>query len=231
MRPVMRNLGEQHFAQCVWVAIHSTVAVARRKSVAGRHHVRVAVTTARSADDVVDIYLQTGLEALNRRIHYHYTTAESAVTLVAQTQEYTLPTDCIEVLWVYLNGQRLQKRDVEDWDRREEDWRNTPAGTPVEYAHEGNRIIFNPTPNALAVAADSQPTIRYISTPPSITTSGPEQVATQDFRIIVLYGAATWAIAHPDAALAVQRAKGFMDIFETEAQGIAQEYKERSVAR
>ena len=183
------------------------------------------------SDTVVDIYLQAGLEALNRRVHYHYTTDESAVTLVAGTQEYTLPSDCIEVLWVYLNGSKLQKRDVEDWDKREEQWREEAAGTPTEYAHEGNRIIFRPKPNALAVAADSTPSIRYISTPPSITTSGPEQLSSEDYRTCVLYGAAQWSVAHPDAALAVQRAKGFMDMFNEETQGMAEEYRNRSLAR
>lgn len=185
------------------------------------------LNTAVPDDDVVDIYIQGGLEALNRRVHYHYTTATTGITLVAAQQEYSLPSDCVEVMWVEHNGVRLTKRDVDDWNKREEDWRGRAGGTPTEWAHEGDRIIFSPPPNAAAVSADATPTFRYVSTPGNFTTVGALQLNTQSTRLAVVYGAYLWAVAHPDSALAVQRAQGFLQVFSTEAAAVLEEYRAR----
>lgn len=179
-------------------------------------------------DATVDTYIDSGLIALNRRIGYHWTTS-TGTTLVASTQEYALPDDCIEVLFVEHNGQELQKRSVEDWRRDGELWRTEAVGTPSEWAHYGNKLVLRPAPNAAAVAAASTLTIRYVSTPPSVTAFGPDQLAPQDWRSAVAFGVAEWSSAHPDSALAVGRAKAFMDQFNAEAALAGTRYGSREI--
>jgi len=182
-------------------------------------------------DSVVDLYLNGGLQALNRRVHYHLTDTTSAVTLVAGTQEYDLPTDTVMVAWVQWNGREIPKSDTDEWRRRDVDWRNAKAGAPQEWAHYRNRIIFYPSPDANAVATAATPLIRYVSTPPDFATSGAEQLALQDRRIIVYWGVAEWANAHPDSALATIRAEAFQQRFEEEAEAIKADYLARMVGR
>lgn len=180
----------------------------------------------------VDIYLQSGLEELNRRIRYHWTTGP--VTLVAGTQEYSDLADLVAIEFVEWNGVSLKKADANQWrksDVSENQWRTETTGEPQEYAFEGNRIILRPTPTAEAVARASTFTVRYISTPPSITTSGPEQLASQDYRIPVFYGVFQWAVAHPDTDLAAQRAQGFLQMFGDSADRIRQDYEDRRISR
>ena len=187
--------------------------------------------TAVVPDSTVDVYLDGGLQALNRRTGYHITTDTTSVVFLSGTQEYTLPTDVIELLWIEHNGVRLSKTDVETLNRRETDWRGAAAGLPLYWMHEGNRLIFYPKPDAAAVAADASPTLRYISSPGSFTTVGAAQLATQDTRIPVYYGVAEWASAHPDSALAVHRAQAFMKMFSEEATGILDYYRRRQLER
>lgn len=178
---------------------------------------------------VVDIYLNEGLKELNRRIRYHRTTDTTTLALLAGTQEYAVPSDFVYPEWIEFNGQRLQKRDVDSWERDGTQWR-AKSGRPQEYAIQGNKVIFFPIPDAAAIADDGSPDLRYVSTPPSVTTSGPEQLGSQDTDIAVYYGVALWSMAHPDSAIAQGRLQGMMALFEAGVERIKNDYAERSVA-
>jgi len=182
-------------------------------------------------DLTVDIYLQSGLEALNRRVRYHWADSLTDITLVAGTQEYTVPTDCVEIVWLEWNGNEVAKTSMDQLRSRLINWRGQKAGPPQEWAFYRNKLILIPTPDAATVATASHPIFRYVSTPPSITSAGPEQLNSQDYRIPVFYGVAEWATAHPDSALATLRAQGFKAMFEGEADSIASQYDARLVAR
>lgn len=179
-------------------------------------------------NDTVDLYINGGCQALNRRIQYHWTISAAVLTLVAETQEYTQPADCVEVHWIEWNGRRLVKSSVDEWRKNGRDYRNEASGQPKEWAHYGDKIVFLPRPNAAAVAISSAPTLRYCSTPPSVTTSGFEQLNSQDQRIPVYYGVAEWSAAHPDSLVAQGRLQHFSQKFSEEAQGIASDYSDRS---
>lgn len=182
-------------------------------------------------DSVVDLYLQAGLEALNRRVGYHLTTDTTTIALVDGTEEYTLPTDCVEVVFVEHNGQLLDKTSIDEWRRQGINWRTATKGKSAEWAMYANKLVLSPRPNAAMVAEASACTLRYISTPPSITDSGPEQLITQDYRVIVYYAVAEYSRSYPDSAFAVKRADDYQAKFEAEAAGIAQNYASRGVAR
>lgn len=182
-------------------------------------------------EDVVDLYLDSGLEATNRRLEYHYTTDSSSVDLVAGTQEYTLPTDCEKILWLSWGGRELKKADVEQWRRAGRQWRDADPGEPLEWAHEGNRLLIWPTPSADAVAKQGSPVFRYHSKPGTITTYGPAQLMSEHWRIPVYWGVVEWSMAHPDSALAVHRIERFTKLFETEITLAAGKYKARGLMK
>lgn len=186
--------------------------------------------TAVIPDSVVDIYLDWGLAELNRRIHFHYTTA-SDITLVEGVQEYTMPVDAIEIVWIQYGSNRLlEKGSVEQWRRLGEDWRNEPEGEPRFWAHYGNQFVIRPKPSNLAVSAAPNLTVRRKDTPPSITTNGPEQLPTEAYRIVVLYGAYLWSSCYPDSVVAQQRAAALKNEFEAGVQAMTESYARRELA-
>lgn len=181
-------------------------------------------------DSDVDDYMDAGAEALNRRIGYHYTT--DTITLTAGTQEYSLFSDCQEVVWVeWLNGRRLEKRDMEDWQRKGEDWRGEEQGAPLEWAQYANKIILKPTPSADAVASGSTITVRYVSKPASFTTSGFAQLSTAYHNVALYYAVAEWFAAYLNAATASAQYEMFTKKFDTEATAAGDAEKRKEIAR
>lgn len=187
--------------------------------------------TARPTDSVVDIYLDWGIQEINRRVHYHYVTDATSVTLIAGQQEYVLPVDTIEVVWVQYSGQRLlDKGDVEQWRRLNEDWRNEPLGEPQFWAHYGANMVIRPAPSAEAVATAANLTLRRKNTPPSVTTNGAEQLPTEAWRLVVMYGAFLWSSCYPDSVVATQRAQTLKAEFEAGVAVMIEQYARRGIA-
>lgn len=183
---------------------------------------------AATIDDTIPAFwIDAGLEALNRRIRYHWTTDSTSIVLVAGTQEYSLPADLVELRWVEWNGRELKKGDPEEWRRRLDEWRSEPAGEPLQWAIYANKLIIRPTPSAEAVAAAASPVFRYCSKPPAVSTGGADLLNSQDYRVPVLYGAAAYCQSYPDSAVAQQRAAALMKAFDDEATVIAQDYGDR----
>ncbi len=182
-------------------------------------------------DAMVDIYLDAGLEWLNRLIRYYQTTSTSDITLVAGTQEYSIPTSWTEILWLQINGQEIQKGDIEQWRSDSEAWRAEPNGFPRFFAAYANKLVFRPAPDAATVALAANPVIRVVTKPDSITTSGPLQLQSQDYRIVVFLATAEWAHCFPDSAVAQLRGDYYQKRAEDAAQGIAEQYARRGISR
>lgn len=178
-------------------------------------------------DATIDLFLDGGQEALNLIAHYFYTTG--SVTIVAGTQEYALPSDYLEDVFVEHGGRELAKRDIDDWRRDGIRWREEAQGIPEEYAIYGNKIVFRPTPNAAAVAADSTPDIRYVAKPTAFSSTEFDQLSSQHHRLVVYYAAYLFNASYPDSALAHHRMKSFLDIFNAGAELVAAEYGRRRV--
>lgn len=178
----------------------------------------------------VDVYIQRGLEALNRVAKFYIKTDTSSVVLVNGTQEYTLPADVVEIMWVRWNSADLKHEDIELWRQYEDEW-SVEKSAPTTWAHEGNRIIFRPIPNAEAVATAASPRFRYVANPPSVTTSSFDQLGQQDAPVAVYWGVYLWSQCYPDSAVASARAKMMQDIFEAESQRIAANYQRRQTGR
>jgi hypothetical protein len=182
-------------------------------------------------DATVDQWLQVGAESTNRRLGYHFTTDSTSIVFQSGVQEYSLPSGTGEIVFVELNGKLLSKRDMDAWQRDGEDWRNEETGTPSEWCHYGNTIIFRPAPDANAVAVSPSPIVRYVSRPASVTTSGFAQLSPSNYEIPTLFAAAQWFVCYPDAATSFEKAKALFDLFEKEAAMVKEEYRNRLIAR
>ncbi len=180
-------------------------------------------------DATVDIYLDYGLQALNREAHYHV--ADGTIALVAGQQEYSLPIDFVLAFWLQFGGfRKLNRSDEEHWMSRNIDWRNEPAGEPQEWAIYANKLILRPAPSAEAVTAAPNLTLRYCSMPPSITSSGAEQLGSQEYRLVVLYGALLWSMLYPESLVAQQRIAELQKVWDTSVQRVIQEYGQRNIS-
>ncbi len=179
---------------------------------------------------VCDMYLQRGLEELNRLTRYHYTDDATSITLVAGTQEYALPAACNQLIFVTWRGQELKKSSVDQWRSQGEPWQQQ-TGEPREWAMYGEKLVIFPTPTTEAVAADPNPVLRYGSNPPDIGTSGPEQLRAQDYPIPVYHGVALWSASYPDSGSAQLRLGFYEPLFDKEAGKVGAYYEARSVTR
>lgn len=182
------------------------------------------------ADATVDLYLQEGVEALCRRIRYFYITDSSSVTLVSGTQEYSLPTDLMEIKFLEWNGQELVKSSVEEYRRKGIKWRQEAHGFPEEWYIYANKVGFRPTPSAAAVAAAANPVFRYIGRP-SAVSGGFSQLDINDWSLPVWFAVYEWSMAHPDSAIALQRAQNFRQMFDSEAELVNAYYALRGLSR
>lgn len=143
-------------------------------------------------DPEVDDLLQAGLERFNDVTEYHVTDDTTSVTFVDGTQEYTLPTDCLKLLWVKWNGKFLLPTDQETLRNTQTGW-NTRTGQPTHYYFNARSLGLFPTPDAGTVAAAASPVLRYVSTPAEVgATSAVALLATQHRRIPVYWAAAEW---------------------------------------
>jgi hypothetical protein len=183
-------------------------------------------------DSVVDIYLDFGIQEFYRRTHFFYVTDSTDVTLVVGQQEYPMPTDAVEIVWVQYGSNRLlEKGSVEQWRRLGEDWRNEPEGEPRFWSHYGgNNFVIRPAPSALAVAAAPNLTIRRKSTPPSVTTNGLSGLPSLYLRPVVMYGAALWSAAYPDSVVAQQRAAFLKAEFDADATNAQEDFARREIS-
>jgi hypothetical protein len=182
-------------------------------------------------DVTVDAFLDWALQWLNRIARYHFTTDSTTLALVAGQQEYTPFTDLVEAVFVRYGDKQLQKGDVERWRGDDLEWDREPAGEPREFAQYGLSIIFRPTPSAEAVSANPICTARYISTPPSISANGPEQLPTQAYRIVVDYAAAAFFMSYPDTALAEAKVTALLKEAQEAAMLFKDEMARRSIAK
>lgn len=187
--------------------------------------------TAVPDDSVVDLWIDRGLEALNRRLRYHWTTDSTSIVLVSGTQEYALPTDLIELRWVQWNGRELAKGDIQEWRRNYDEWRNEPAGEPQQFAIHGDKLVIRPVPSGEAVAAAASPVFRYCSKPPSVTSAGAEQLNTQNQPVAVAYGAGAYCGSYPDSAAFQSRQQSLMKLFEDEVQTLALDSRDKALQK
>lgn len=185
-------------------------------------------STTRMPNAAVNKYLQSGLVELNRILGYAF--ADGTITLVAGTQEYSQPEGTVEIVFVEHNGKRLEKADLEEWERTNKEWRTLPAGTPKFWAHYGDKVVFIPKPDDGAVAAASTATVRFLRSPRDIATYGPEGLAAADYRTAVRWGVREFSEAHPDSAAAQVRRQGFEATFNQAAAGAVEYYTRRRLA-
>jgi hypothetical protein len=179
------------------------------------------------ADAVVYRYLNLALDAINRRVGISVEDSASPFTLVDGTQEYDLPSEVVHVLWVEWNGQPVHKTDQDTLRREAEtakNWR-TKKGLPLQFYRSGRKLGFVAIPNADAVAQDSAPTLRAITTPNRVeaVTSGLLLLADNDHPVLVQYAAGIW-LASPNGGFRKEEASVLLGAAEAEITVMQQYY-------
>ena len=182
-------------------------------------------------DSIVDGFLDAGMEATSRRVPFYVATDTTTLALVATTQEYSLPSDFVQSIFVTHNGLHLRKSSIEEWERTEKEWRAEPHGGLQEYAFYAMKIVFRPIPNAATVAVASAATIRYFACPPTVTSNWPNTLGNQSQQVPIYYAVYEWSIAHPDSEQALVRGEKYLAAFEREVELIGREYAARGLSR
>ena len=166
---------------------------------------------------------------VNLAIGYYWRDVTS-VTLVAGTQEYSLPSDFQDIVFIEHNGNMLKKGDYEEW-LDDGDWRNK-KDLPLEYAIYAGKLIFRPKPNAAAVGLSATPTIRYIACPPDVDGSNDiSGLLTPHHDLIperaVILHESSW----PEGPLSAWRIANFRAEHNEGLQAAADLYRQRALLR
>lgn len=148
-------------------------------------------------DERLQRYLLSAAEWLASELRAFIRTDEQSLALVANQQEYLLPTDVEWLLWIEYNGDRLTPASTNLWVRDSTDWRGETAGTPTEFAVEGRNLILRPKPSAAAIVTDAALSYRYMSSAPSLTASGAPGLSDLDQRLALYEAALEYAGTHP----------------------------------
>lgn len=174
----------------------------------------------------VDTYLQRGLEEFSRQVGGYFVKT-GTVTITDVAQEFDLPTDFVDVLWVRHNSLYLKRTTEAELLTNKVNWTTTAAATPTEYAVVGEQLLFYPKPSAAAVSADSTPDVRYLATPPAYTSSAFDQVHEQDHPLPVYYAAALFIQLHNDVPEMQARAKNLLELFYKGCEGARPFYERK----
>lgn len=175
-------------------------------------------------ESVVDFHLQAGLEAFNEIVGY-YVNDDATTTLVAATQEYDLPADNIETIYVRWNGRFLDPTDQETLRRNSKDWISADTGDPEQFYLHGRKIGLVPAPSAATVDTSAVLTIRQVATPaPFGSNPSVQQLASMHRRIPVYFAVAEWFAGQGGNG---EKAGTFMKLFTTRAAEAAKSYADR----
>lgn len=168
-------------------------------------------------------FLRPAMSETNRRIRY-YLKDSTSIDVLTSTQEYDLPSDFVETVWLELGTAMLDNLDQLRTRTDQSTWRQQAASTPTSFYTYGLMLGLVPKPNAAAAALTL--TLRYVATPTWDATNGFEKLATDHHHIPVYRAAQLYFEAHGyDQHFA--RAARFQAIWETECERVREFYAHR----
>lgn len=144
-------------------------------------------------------WLADALDRLARELKYSLTEDQHSLTLEADEQEYPLPTDVQQLMWIRYAGIKLKPSTTYEWDRDGLNWKEAVAGIPSEYAYEGRKVIFDCPLSAGAISSYPRATVKYVSTSHGITLANMPGLPDADARLACRLAALQFCYARPTA--------------------------------
>ncbi len=132
---------------------------------------------------------------------YKYTDKkkEGTLTLVADTNVYTIPTDCLEVDALWYDNAPLELKTIEWLDQNYEGWRDGTVdhGVPVRYVVDKGmgKVYLHPAPDSTAIADTATSVIKYVYNPTALPTDGTGSVGTPTEWDDIYVHYALWQVA------------------------------------
>ena len=158
----------------------------------------------------------------------YYLKDDATIDVLTSTQEYSLPSDFVETVWLELGTAMLDNLDQLRTRTDQSTWRQQAAGTPISFYTYGLMLGLVPKPNAAAAALTL--TLRYVATPTWDATNGFEKLAT-DHHHIPVYRAAQLYFEAVGYDQHFARAERFRSIWETECERVREYYAHRMQER
>lgn len=156
----------------------------------GRTRILIGRTISESPATELDDFLIDALDLLAVELGYSVRQNDT-VGLVAGQQEYPLGASLQYLLWVSWNDTRLEPVSVSALNRDQTNYQTAyPAGTPAQFAVQGQKLILLPAASSDAITTDPFLAWRYVATGPQ--EMGPAALAdlTDSDLLIVQYEAA-----------------------------------------
>lgn len=182
-------------------------------------------TDAEAGDRGLRGALESALEWLAGELRWDLRSEPSAVALVAETREYALPPDCLEVLQAEWNDQALRAESLPGWIRDRNDWDSRAGGDLLQaWAADRGRLFLYPPPSSAAVATDPRLRLRYLAGSPDVSEGGVRGFSDADHWLAVWATAREWLSTHPplpradeDPARFQARAQAHQSLLQTAA--------------
>lgn len=146
----------------------------------------------------IGTFVRAALAWMADELEFRVVTDDLSMALVAEQQEYPLPSDFLTMLWVEHDDKRLEPIGLAAFDRDQHDWRGQPSGTPVQYAIRGRRLVLYPKPDSAAVSADSRVAYSFVGAPRAMSEAGPQDLSDNDNWLLIYRAALDFVTTYPD---------------------------------
>ena len=150
-------------------------------------------------------------------LKYKVKTDTTNVSLVDGTQEYDLPSDFYEMIFVeHASADApLVEWSMDDMRNQKIDWRAASSESKlVQFYLTKDAIGLYPKPNASAVTSGATLTFRYVANPAAYESGGPSDLPDIDHRLVVYWAVLEWCSQNPDSPQALTRLETYRQLFQ-----------------
>lgn len=144
------------------------------------------VETDDFADDKINVLINQGLQRLSTRFEWPWLAASTTLSVVAGTDEYTLPTDLTRTLSIVRQDKQQRLVEVAPNVIQQFQGGSTPSGTPTMYFVHGRIMFLDKIPTE-----DATYDWYYFKSPTLLTNDTDEPEFASEFHLVL----GDWAIS------------------------------------
>lgn len=131
-------------------------------------------------DDKINAVINQGLRRLSARFDWPWLAATTTLSVVAGTQEYTLPTDLRKALALTRTDKPQVLREVSPWEVLGKHGGDIPSGTPTAFYVHGRSLFLDKVPTESATYS-----WLYFTAPTTLDNDTDEPAFHEEFHLIL----------------------------------------------
>jgi len=129
-------------------------------------------------------FIDQGIARIQRQLRTPMSERVLNVTITAQTESLTLPSDFLEIISLYKDEYELERVSMRKF---RQDANTAVEGKPRIFVRQAEKLLLHPQPTSGTL------TLYYHGEFPALSTDTDENVLTQSAPDLIIYAAATFA--------------------------------------